>query len=32
MIASNHSILIIDDEDIVRESVAAYLEDSGYRI
>ncbi len=26
------SILVIDDESIVRESIAAYLEDSGYRV
>ncbi|MEE8059290.1 MAG: SpoIIE family protein phosphatase [Pseudomonadales bacterium] len=29
---NEHSILLIDDEDIVRESIAAYLEDLGFTV
>lgn len=32
MEVGGHSILLIDDENIVREAIAAYLEDSGYRV
>ena len=28
----NYTVLVIDDEDIVRESLVAYLEDSGFNI
>jgi DNA-binding response OmpR family regulator len=30
--SSGHTVLIIDDEPLVLESLAAFLEDSGYRV
>ncbi len=32
MASEVHSLLLIDDENIVRESLAAYLEDCGYKV
>lgn len=32
MMAGQHSLLVIDDETTVRESIAAYLEDSGFHV
>jgi len=32
MVESNRQLLVIDDDTIVRESIAAYLEDTGFRV